>query len=134
MGEKMFIEKENDFIGIEEIENELNLSDNGNKIKNKIKLNKTKKRELLSFNYKDFQILVGRNNKENEEIYIITEGKGTLTIDGEVVKIEKGNVIKISPNGKRQFAAADDEGISYVCVQVKENSLTSYTENDAIIY
>ena len=66
--------------------------------------------------------------------YIITEGKGTLTIDGEVVKIKKGNVIKISPNGKRQFAAADDEGISYVCVQVKENSLTSYTENDGIIY
>ena len=74
------------------------------------------------------------SHKENEEIYIITEGKGTLTIDGEVVKIKKGNVIKISPNGKRQFAAADDEGISYVCVQVKENSLTSYTENDAIIY
>ena len=65
---KMFIEKENDFIGIEEIENELNLSDNGNKIKNKIKLNKTKKRELLSFDYKGFKIFVGRNNKENEEI------------------------------------------------------------------
>ena len=65
---KMFIEKENDFIGIEEIENELNLSDNRNKIKNKIKLNKTKKRELLSFDYKGFQIFVGRNNKENEEI------------------------------------------------------------------
>ena len=65
---KMFIEKENDFIGIEEIENELNLSNSGNKIKNKIKLNKTKKRELLSFDYKGFQIFVGRNNKENEEI------------------------------------------------------------------
>ena len=37
------------------------------------------------------------SHKENEEIYIITEGKGTLTIDGEVVKIKKGNVIKISP-------------------------------------
>ena len=65
---KMFIEKENDFIGIEEIENELNLSNIGNKIKNKIKLNKPKKRELLSFDYKGFQIFVGRNNKENEEI------------------------------------------------------------------
>ncbi|BBM58658.1 fibronectin-binding A domain-containing protein [Leptotrichia hongkongensis] len=65
---KMFIEKENDFIGIEEIENELNLTNNGNKSKNKIKLNKPKKRELLSFNYKGFQIFVGRNNKENEEI------------------------------------------------------------------
>ena len=65
---KMFIEKETDFIGIEEIENELNLSNSGNKIKNKIKLNKSKKRELFSFDYKGFQIFVGRNNKENEEI------------------------------------------------------------------
>lgn len=65
---KMFIEKENDFIGIEEIENELNLTNNGHKSKNKIKLNKPKKRDLLSFDYKGFQIFVGRNNKENEEI------------------------------------------------------------------
>ena len=65
---KMFIEKENDFIGIEEIENELNLTNNGNKSKNKIKLNKSKNRELLSFDYNGFQIFVGRNNKENEEI------------------------------------------------------------------
>ena len=65
---KMFIEKENDFIGIEEIQTELNLSNSGNKIKNKIKLNKSKKRELFSFDYKGFQIFVGRNNKENEEI------------------------------------------------------------------
>ena len=65
---KMFIEKETDFIGIEEIENELNLTNNGHKSKNKIKLNKPKKRDLLSFDYKGFQIFVGRNNKENEEI------------------------------------------------------------------
>lgn len=65
---KMFIEKENDFVGIEEIENELNLTNNGNKSKNKIKLNKPKKRDLLSFDYNGFQIFVGRNNKENEEI------------------------------------------------------------------
>ena len=63
-----FWELENVYFFINEIENELNLSDNGNKIKNKIKLNKTKKRELLSFDYKGFQIFVGRNNKENEEI------------------------------------------------------------------
>ena len=60
---KLFIEKETDFIGIEEIENELKFSN-----KNKIKLNKAKKRDLLSFEYKGFKIFVGRNNKENEEI------------------------------------------------------------------
>ena len=62
---KLFIDKETDFIGIEEIENELNLNKNN---KNKIKLNRTKKRELLSFEHNRFKIFVGRNNKENEEI------------------------------------------------------------------
>ena len=62
---KYFLEKEDDFIGIEEIEDELNLSGNN---KTKIKLNKSKKRELLSFDYNGFKIFVGRNNKENEEI------------------------------------------------------------------
>ena len=66
---KLFIEKETDFVGIEEIENELKFSS-----KKKINLNKMKKRELLSFEYNGFKIFVGRNNKENEEI---TFNKGT---------------------------------------------------------
>lgn len=66
---KLFIEKETDFIGIEEIENELKFNS-----KKKINLNKMKKRELLSFEYNGFKIFVGRNNKENEEI---TFNRGT---------------------------------------------------------
>lgn len=73
------------------------------------------------------------SHKENEEIYIITSGKGVLNIDDESLEIKKGDVIKISPKGKRQFMASADEGISYICIQVKENSLTQYTENDAVI-
>ena len=72
------------------------------------------------------------SHKENEEIYIITEGKGTLTIDGEVVKIKKGNVIKISPNGKRQFAAADDEGISYVGINLDDFRIPDNEGNQTI--
>ena len=66
---KLFLEKETDFIGIEEIENELKFSS-----KKKINLNKMKKRELLSFEHNGFKIFVGRNNKENEEI---TFNRGT---------------------------------------------------------
>ena len=72
------------------------------------------------------------SHKENEEIYIITEGKGTLTIDGEVVKIKKGNVIKISPSGKRQFAAADDEGISYVGINLDDFRIPDNEGNQTI--
>ena len=64
------------------------------------------------------------SHKENEEIYIILDGRGNLSIDWEDVEIKKWDIIRISPKGKRQF---------YVCIQVKENSLTQYTANDAVI-
>lgn len=60
---KVFVNKEDEIIGLEELENELNI-----KQKHKIKINKKIKRELLSYQYEGFTILVGRNSRENEEI------------------------------------------------------------------
>jgi hypothetical protein len=34
---------------------------------------------------------------------------------------------------KRQFSAAADSGVSYACIQVRENSLEEYTAADAVI-
>ena len=89
---KLYVEKETDFIGLEEIETELKIQTN----KRKIKLNKHKKRELLSYEYNDHKILVGRNNKENDEI---TFSKGQFSdvwlhiknLPGSHVLIIKGN-------------------------------------------
>ena len=39
-----------------------------------------------------------------------------------------------SAAAKRQFFAAEDVGISFVCVQTKENSLEKFTANDAVVY
>ncbi len=74
------------------------------------------------------------SHKQNEEIYAILSGKGKAVIDGETVELNAGDWVRISPKAKRQFFAAEDSGISYVCVQVKENSLEEYTANDAEIY
>lgn len=60
---KVFVNNETDIIGLEELENELNI-----KQKRKIKLYKKIKREILSYQFEDFTILVGRNSRENEEI------------------------------------------------------------------
>ncbi|MBQ7477512.1 MAG: cupin domain-containing protein [Selenomonadaceae bacterium] len=72
-------------------------------------------------------------HKKNEEIYFITAGKGKAIIDGETVELTAGDWMRISPAARRQFFAAADEGISYVCIQVKENSLEEYTAADASI-
>ncbi len=72
-------------------------------------------------------------HKENEEIYAVLSGSGAVVIDDEKIALKAGDWIRIAPQAKRQFSAAADEGISYICIQVKENSLGNYTAEDAVI-
>lgn len=74
------------------------------------------------------------SHKNNEEIYGVISGKGTATSDNETIEIVAGDWLKISPAAKRQFFAASDSDITYICIQVKENSLDEFTVDDAVIY
>ena len=74
------------------------------------------------------------SHKNNEEIYGVIFGKGTATIDNETIEIVAGDWLKISPAAKRHFISASDSDITYICIQVKENSLDGFTVDDAVIY
>lgn len=74
------------------------------------------------------------SHKLNEEIYGILEGTGTAIIDGEEIVLTAGDWLRAAPAAKRRFSAAADEGITYVCIQVKENSLGGFTADDAVVY
>ncbi|MDO4962222.1 MAG: cupin domain-containing protein [Eubacteriales bacterium] len=76
---------------------------------------------------------IKHSHKQNEEIYVILSGKGKAVIDDETVELKAGDWIRISPEGKRQFSAADDEAISFACIQVKAGSLEGYTAADAVM-
>lgn len=62
-------------------------------------------------------------HKENEEINGVLEGTGSVTIDGEDIELGAGDWLRISPAAHRQFRAASDSGITYVCIQVKQGPL-----------
>ena len=85
------------------------------------------------------ELLAGTNvpfvhsHKENEEIYGILSGNGKAIIDGEEISLSTGDWLKIAPAAKRQFFASDISGITYICIQVKENSLEHFTAEDAVI-
>ena len=72
-------------------------------------------------------------HKQNEEIYAVLEGKGSAVIDGERVALKAGDWVRIAPPAKRQFFADANEGIKYICIQVKANSLEGYTMSDAAL-
>lgn len=74
------------------------------------------------------------SHKENEEIYGILSGHGKAIVDGEEIALAAGDWLRIAPAAKRQFFAANDAGIAYVCVQVKANSLGGFTAGDAVVF
>mgnify|MGYP004658015045 FL=1 len=74
------------------------------------------------------------SHKQNEEIYGILSGKGTVVLDGETIQLTAGDWLKVAPAAKRQFSAAADSGMTFVCIQVKEHSLAGYTADDAVVY
>ena len=74
------------------------------------------------------------SHKNNEEIYGVLSGKGKVILDGEEIALTAGDWLKVAPAAHRQFFAANDSGIVFVCIQVKENSLGGFTGDDAVVY
>lgn len=74
------------------------------------------------------------SHKNNEEIYGILSGEGKAVIDGEEIILATGDWLKVAPAAKRQFFASENSGITYICIQVKENSLGEFTAEDAVVY
>lgn len=73
-------------------------------------------------------------HKHNEEIYGVISGNGKAVIDGETVPLTAGDWLRVAPAAKRQFSASTESGITFVCIQVKENSLEGFTADDAVVY
>lgn len=73
------------------------------------------------------------SHKQNEEIYLILDGAGKAIVDDETIVLKKGDCLRVAPEGRRQFFAAEDSSLKYVCIQVKAGSLEGFTATDAII-
>ena len=69
-----------------------------------------------------------------KQIFGIITGKGKTIIDDEEITLTTGDWLRISPAGKRQFFASKDSELTYICIQVKENSLEGFTMDDGVIY
>ena len=51
----------------------------------------------------------------HEEVYIVLEGGGTVTVDGDSVDVAPGDYLRVDPETRRQVVAGDD-GLTFVVV------------------
>ena len=64
------------------------------------------------------------SHKQNEEIYAVLSGRGTMVVDGEIVELQAGDWLRV---------AAADSAISVICIQVKAGSLEGFTMTDGVV-
>lgn len=73
-------------------------------------------------------------HQQNEELYIFLQGEGQLQVDGTEIDVYEGTSIRIAPDGVRALRnTSDSQGLHFIVIQAKENSLTQWVETDGII-
>lgn len=86
-----------------------------------------------SLNLTGAEVPFVHSHKQNEEIYAVLSGRGTMVVDGETVELQAGDWLRVAPAGERQLSAAADSAISVICIQVKAGSLEGFTMTDGVV-
>jgi uncharacterized cupin superfamily protein len=73
------------------------------------------------------------SHNENEEVYMFIGGRGQVQVDGEIIDVKEGSIVRIASNGERVWRNNGDEPLIYIIIQTRENSLTQYGLPDANI-
>ncbi len=62
-------------------------------------------------------------HRAHEELYVFTGGRGQMLVDGGVIDVEEGSVVRVAPGGARTVRAAPGEELHYLCIQARRDSM-----------
>ena len=63
-------------------------------------------------------------HKTHEELYIILKGEGMYQVDGELIPVSEGSIVRVDPAGKRALKNTGSENLTMMCIQYKANAFT----------
>ena len=67
-------------------------------------------------------------HKVHEEPYFFLSGRGEFQVDGQVIPVGEGSVVRVAPEGERSVRNNGTEPLVMLCVQYRGNT---FTEADA---
>ena len=71
-------------------------------------------------------------HRQNEELYIFVKGQGQLVVDGDVLGVGEGTVVRVAPEGARAWRNTGAEDLYYIVIQAKAGTLVNGTITDGI--
>ncbi len=73
------------------------------------------------------------SHQKNEEVYIIIGGKGQLQVDGDILDVQEGSIVRIAPQAERAWRNNSDQLLTYIILQVQQGSLQQYSFGDGVL-
>ncbi|NEX60750.1 cupin domain-containing protein [Noviherbaspirillum sp. 17J57-3] len=71
-------------------------------------------------------------HKTHEELYIFLKGSGQFQVDGRVVPVREGTVIRVAPDGSRTWRNDSQEDLYYIVVQAMAGSMAATDIEDGV--
>ena len=69
-------------------------------------------------------------HREHEDLYLFVKGRGQFQVDGTIIGVREGTVIRVSPQGERTWRNNSTQDLYYIVVQAKAGSLDKTTFRD----
>ncbi|MEO0794428.1 MAG: cupin domain-containing protein [Verrucomicrobiota bacterium] len=69
-------------------------------------------------------------HSQNEELYVFLEGEGQMLLDGEMVDVSAGTIVRVDPLAVRCWRNTGTKNLIHLVIQVKANSLEQWTGTD----
>ncbi len=72
-------------------------------------------------------------HKQHEELYFFLAGKGEFQVDGQIVSIGEGSVVRVAPDGSRSVRNNGTEPLVMLCVQYRGGTFTTDDAAEGVI-
>ena len=72
-------------------------------------------------------------HKTHEELYFFLGGKGEMQVDGQIIPVGEGSVVRVSPDGKRSVRNNGSEPLLMLCVQYRGATFTADDAADGVL-
>lgn len=69
----------------------------------------------------------------HEELYFFLAGKGEMQVDGTIVTVQEGSVVRVAPAGKRSVRNNGTEPLVMLCVQYRADAFTAADATDGTL-
>ena len=71
-------------------------------------------------------------HRTHEELYVFLKGRGQFQVDGEVIEIKEGTMLRVAPAGERTWRNNSQEDLYYLVIQAPQGGLAAPGTEDGV--